>query len=219
MISNKLLKIASVLIFTQWILGCISSRFAVKTDPVDAEVFVRSFGSDEKKLIGKTPINMTLVELQNQTKVSPVSGEFFEIVIEKQGFQSERVLVPGARMGHIETIVMAKLKPGESEGRLAHKLLQHLFNAQKLANDREFERAQMELDKAFELDPTFVRGMSMRGSILFVQQKYDESLKWFQKALNADPQFEDAIKMIAQVKKILGDSQTPNLPTREPGSQ
>jgi tetratricopeptide (TPR) repeat protein len=199
------------------LVGC-APKLTVKSDPPEASVFFRSYGTEDKKLIGKTPLSLSLSEVQNQTKINPSSGEFFELILEKKDFQTERVLVPGGRMGHIETTVLAKLKPGQAEGRLAQILLQHLFNAQKLANDREFERAQMEIDKALEIDPSFTRAMSLRGSILFVQQKYEDSLKWFEKALTADPQFEDAIKMISQIKKITGLPQMPGVGSREPGS-
>lgn len=183
--------------------GCATSRIVVKSEPSESEVYVRAAGSEEKKSIGKTPITMSFSELKEATKIDPASGEFFELVVEKSDFQPERFLIPAARMGHAETIVLAKLKSSEGEGKTVHRLLQHLFNAQKLANDREYERAQLELDKAFAIDAKFTRGMSLRGSIFFVQQKYEESLKWFQRALDTDPQFEDAVKMISQIKSIM----------------
>lgn len=187
------------------ISGCMTSKIVVKSEPSESNVFIRPSGVEEKSPIGKTPVTMSFSELEQKIKISPSSGEFFELVVEKEGYQSERLLIPSPRMGHVETIVLAKLKSGENEGKVASRLLQHLFNAQKLANEREFERAQMELDKAFAIDEKFTRAMSLRGSIFFIQQKYDESLKWFQKALNIDPQFEDAIKMISQIKKITGE--------------
>lgn len=194
-------------------IGCATSKIIIKSEPSDSEVYVRAAGSEEKKAIGKTPITMSFSELKDATKIDPASGEFFELVVEKKDFQTERMLIPAARMGHAETIVLAKLKSSEGEGTTVHRLLQYLFNAQKLANNREFERAQLELDKAFAIDANFTRGMSLRGSIFFVQQKYEESLKWFQKALDNDPQFEDAIKMISQIKNIM------NNPTRGTSSE
>lgn len=184
-------------------VGCATSKIVIKSEPSESEVYVRAVGSEEKKTIGKTPLTTSYSEIREATKIDPASGEFFELVIEKDDFQAQRLLIPAARMGHVETIVLAKLKSSESEGKTVHRLLQHLFNAQKLANDREYERAQLELDKAFAIDAKFARGMSLRGSILFIQQKYEDSLKWFQKALDTDPQFEDAVKMISQIKNIM----------------
>ena len=112
----------------------------------------------------------------------------------------------------MSTTVLAKLKPGAEEGRVANVLLQHLFNAQKLANDADFERAQIEIDKALELDPKFVRAMSLKGSILFLQKKYEESLSWFEKALTLEPQFSDAIKMSSQIRKITGQPEAQRAP-------
>lgn len=194
-----------LLLLVSNISGCVTAKFTVKSEPTEAEVFVQNSGSDVKKPIGKTPMTIDFAEIKEKAGVDTSSGEFFELLVEKKGFASEKYLIPAARMGHSETIVLSKLKAQETEGRVAHILLQHLFNAQKMANNREYERAQAELDKAFAIDEAFVRGMSLRASIYFVQKSYDESLKWFEKALSLDPQFEDAVKMITKIKSLKSD--------------
>lgn len=209
----------SLAAFSVLMSSCVTSKITVKSEPSESDVIVRAVGSEDRTPIGKTPLTISFREIQEKAKVDPSSGEFFELLIERKDHQSERFLIPSARMGHTETIVLAKLKSGETEGRLVHRLLQHLFNAQKLANEREFERAQIELDKALGLDENFTRAMSLRGSIFFVQKRYEESLKWFQKALEVDPQFDDAIKMIAQIKKITNAPETTRGTASEEGAQ
>lgn len=200
----------TALLMTSFLFGGCASKFIVKSEPTEAEVFIRNYGSDEKKSLGKTPISLSQAELQEKTKIDPSSGEFFELIVEMKDYQTERMLIPSSRLGHLETTVYSKLKSGQNESRIAQALLQHLFNAQKLANQQEFERAQIELDKALEMDESFTRAMSLRGSIYFLQKRYDESLKWFEKALSVDPKFDDSLKMITQIRKIQGIDRTPS---------
>lgn len=190
--------------------GC-ASNFIVKSDPSEADVYVKTTGRDEEISLGKTPLSLPLEELQQKVRIDSASGEYFDLIVKKKDYQTKTLAVPASRMGHRETLVAVKLKQGQDDSKTVSLLLQHLFNAQKLANERSFEKAQSEIDKALAIDPTFSRAMSLRGSIFFVQKQYKEALTWFGKALDADPQFEDAIKMITYIKKITGDdtSRTP----------
>ena len=62
-------------------------------------------------------------------------------------------------------------------------------------------RAQIETDKALEVDPKFVRSLSMKGSLYYMQKNYNEAVAWFEKALAVDNSFEEAVKMIAKIKQ------------------
>ncbi len=182
------------------IAGC-SSKLIVRSDPTDAEVFTRSPGAQEKNPIGKTPLEISTSDLERQTKISSSSGDYFELIVEKPNFQTDRILVPASRLGSMKTVISAKLIPGAKEGSIASALVQNLFNAQTFLSHGEYERALIEVDKAIALDPNFARAYSMKGSIYFLQHNYAESLTWYEKALQKDPQIEDAIKMISFIKK------------------
>lgn len=201
---KKMSSLVNLIVMAVGFGGCVTSTYTVKTDPPGAEVYVKSFDSDEKQLIGQTPLTLSYSELREKTKIPASSGEFFRLILEKKDYQAETMLVPASRMGHSSTMIVIKMKSGGEAVSKVNLLLQHLFNAQKLANEGDFERAQIEIDKDLEIEPNFTRAMSLRGSIFFLQKKFDESMKWFEKALAVDPGFSDAIKMIAQIKKING---------------
>jgi tetratricopeptide (TPR) repeat protein len=129
------------------------------------------------------------------------SGDYFQVIVQKDGFDTETLMVPAGRFIPLKTYVDVRLISGNSEIRVAAQIVQNLLNAQKFANKGEFERAQVEIDKVLAVDPNFARALSMRGSIYYIQSRFEESLIWYEKALSVDPSLEDALIMITEVKK------------------
>jgi tetratricopeptide (TPR) repeat protein len=140
------------------------------------------------------------------------SGQYLPITIEKPGFDSETVAIPASRFGTLITDVNIKLKAGtkrEHEQNTAKMIIDRLFLAQKYALTQQFERAQAELDRILEDFPTFARAMSMRASIYYAQKNFPESLKWYELALKADPQMEDAVKVSAKIRALQSGDRAP----------
>jgi hypothetical protein len=46
----------------------------------------------------------------------------------------------------------------------------------------------------------------MKASIFFVQKRWDDSQAWYEKALALDNAFDEAIRMITEIKKIKGET-------------
>lgn len=185
-------------------LCACSSIFTVKSDPLEAEVSYQSPKTGEKKPLGKTPLSMPSADLRKAIGDDIKSGEFFTVVVEKKGFATQSFSVPVAKFGTMVTALDVKLKPStaDKEANAAQDIINHLFLAQKLALSSQYERAQIELDKILAEYPTFPRALSMRASIFYAQKNYSESLKWYDEALKADPQMEDAVKMSAKVRAL-----------------
>lgn len=193
------------IIMCMWVFsGCSTTSFSVKSDPVDAQVFYIKYkdGVADKKLLGKTPLLMPMTEFKDKVGEDVNAGEFFSVAVEKDGFLTQEYRIPATKFGTSITTLDVKMKKGEQEKEhfLAKEILDHLFLAQKLALSQQYERAQLELDKVLTQYPTFARAMSMRGSIYFAQKNYAESVKWYNEAIKADPQFDEAVKMLAKVK-------------------
>jgi len=184
--------------------GC-STVFTVKTDPIQADVFVidpKETKDAGKKSVGKTPLELPMSAVRDAAGDGVAPGQYFTVVIEKRGFHSEKLLVPASRFGTLVMAVEVKLRPdnGVREERIAQDLLARLFLAQKLARAKQYERAQIELEKILTEFPTFPRALSMRASIFYMQKNYAESLKWYEETLKVDPQMDDAIKMVATLR-------------------
>ncbi len=77
-----------------------STRYLVKTYPAGAQVYTRDLSTNEKKLVGVTPL-----EIEGEAKL----GDVFFLVIEKQNYKPKEILV---RATEGETLaVNAKLDP------------------------------------------------------------------------------------------------------------
>lgn len=188
--------------------GCSTPSFVVKSDPLQADVFIQDPKSGDKKPIGKTPLQLPMSEIKKTLGNSVSPGEFFNVIVEKQGFLPQTYAVPATKFGTMIVQYDIKLKPGNApkEVRVAKEILDHIFVAQKLALLQQYERAQIELDKVIIPFPNFARALSMRASIYFAQKNYTESLKWYEEAIKNDPELDDAIKMIAKIKNLNGSN-------------
>lgn len=184
-------------------LGCAGASFQVKSDPIDAEVFVENPKTGVKKSIGKTPVEVSPSTLKEVAGPEILAGEYFNVIVEKKGFLTQRQSVPSTRFGTLLTSLEVKMKEGEDvkQAKIAGEILDRLFAAQKFALKKEYERAQIEIDRVIAEYPEFPRALSMRASIYFVQGKFAESIKWYEQALKYDPKMEEAIKMIARAKQ------------------
>jgi tetratricopeptide (TPR) repeat protein len=199
-----------------FLIACSTPSFVVKSEPLQADVFIQDVKTGDKKLIGKTPLQMPIPEVKKIAGESLTSGEFFTVSVEKTGFISQSFNVPATRYGTTLSQLDVKLKEGTvpKELRLAKEILDHLFVAQKFAVAQQFERAQIELDKILSPFPDFARALSMRASIYYAQKNYPESLKWYEEALKANPEMDEAVKMVAKVK-TLQSGRTPASSTSE----
>ncbi len=167
----------------------------------------------ERKAIGKTPFTIPMSEFKAVVGDGVSPGQYFPLIVERPGFLPETLLIPGTRFGTYVTAINVKLRPepaniskdepkGKRDEKTARAIIDHLFLAQKFAITQQFERAHIELDKIINEFPTFPRALSMRASIYFAQKNWAESLRWYEEALKADPQMDDAVKMAAKIRAI-----------------
>jgi len=196
----------SLLILASTLVCCSSEKFILKSEPLAADVFVVDQTTHEKKEVGKTPIDMPLADLRKAMGPKFSSGEFLTLSVEKAGFLPETLSIPVSQFGTSVTKIEVKMKNGtvKKESRTAKEVLQSLFVAQKFAVQQQYERAQIEIDKALAVFPDLSEALAMKGAIYYAQKNYGESLKWYEEALRADPQSEEAIKMVSKVRGIQG---------------
>lgn len=183
--------------------GC-AAKYVVKSDPEGVAVYYQAARSDNRIKLGDTPFELTEEQFTKTVSIDPHSVEYFELVFERQGFRPERLLVPGARFGAMSTTVSVAMKPSANDGNIARDLLQMIMNAQKFANEGDFQRAHSEVDRALQVDAKFARAASMKGAIYFMEKNYGDSLKWYESALQIDSQQQDVVKMISHLRRRLG---------------
>lgn len=179
------------------LIGC-SSNLKIQSEPPNVDVYAALQKSAEKKLIGKTPFEITFDQLGKNVGTVE-SNEFYTLFFESKELEPEKVLLPNRVFGTDKVDVFVKLTPKKEIG-LAREALQRMHNAQKFAVSGQYERSLVEIDKVLEFDGKFVRAHSLKGSVFYLQKNFDEALKWFESALAIDNTFEEAIKMISKIK-------------------
>lgn len=189
-----------------FILSC-TSKIKIQSDPGEAEVFVSQQNSLDRRSLGKTPLELNYTDLLEKAGGTPKTGDFVLLTFQAKDFETEKVLLPVPVLGTLTSNLNVKLQNStERKENLAKEILGRVHNAQKFAQAGNFERALIEVDKVLELDPTFVRGLSLKGSIYYLQKNYKEALSWFEKALAADNSFDEAVKMINKIKSEMNPS-------------
>lgn len=195
--------IGLILLYLFVFAGCTTS-FKISSDPEKAAVFFVDQESGEKKKLGETPIAKTDEDVSKMWGDVGHSGEFAELVFEKEGFATKRMWVPVSSAGSVTAEINVKLKEGKStEFKTAKEIIDQLFLAQQYARTKQFERALIEIDKILSTYSDFERALSMKGSIHFAKGDFKESLTWFEKALQSNPDSKIALEMTANVRKKL----------------
>jgi hypothetical protein len=99
MLTQKFLRSTLLIPMLLGLFAC-STKYTVKTYPAGAQVYTRDLTSNEKKLVGVSP-----VEIAGEAKL----GDVFFLVIEKQNYKPKEILV---RASEGETLAInAKLDP------------------------------------------------------------------------------------------------------------
>ena len=99
MLTRKILRSSSLVAIALAMFAC-STKYTVKTYPAGAQVYTRDLTSNEKKLVGVSP-----VEIAGEAKL----GDVFFLVVEKQNYKPKEILV---RASEGETLAInAKLDP------------------------------------------------------------------------------------------------------------
>lgn len=202
---NKIEKIVCVAL--TFLLGaCSSAPFKVVSEPDQAEVFIVDASSKSEKKIGMTPLTKTRKDLAEQLKGQNQPGNLVNVVIKKDGFKTKDIWLPTSAGGHFPTSLNLKLTPSTSksaEMKTASEIMERVFLAQQYAKTKQLERALIEIDKVLEQFPKFDRAMTMKAAILYGQNNMKESLKWYENALEVNPELTSAIQMSGKIRKSL----------------
>jgi len=197
----------AISIFTLLSLGsCSSAPFKVTSTPEQAEVFIVNPETKSEKRIGVTPLTKKKKDLIEQLGDQAQAGNLVNIKIKKDGYRSKEIWLPTAAGGHIPTALNLSLESSTSksdEMQTASDIMEKVFLAQQFAKTKQLERALIEIDKVLEAFPKFDRAMTMKAAILYAQNNMKDSLKWYESALDVNPELKSAIEMSGKIRKSL----------------
>jgi tetratricopeptide (TPR) repeat protein len=194
--------------------GCSSKPFKVVTEPEQAEIFIVDSEGQEKS-VGLSPLMKKKKEMKMYFEENS-PGELVNVLVKKDGYKSKNIFLPlnaGGNLGTQLNLTLSKGVSSEEELKTAEQLIEQVFKAQQYARADQLERALIEIDKALEKFPNFERAMTMKAAILYGQGQFKESLKWYENAIDENPELKSAVEMAGKIRKTL------KLPVRIPASK
>lgn len=169
----------------------------VESDPDGADVYLADSSGAVARRLGSTPLKLDFNEFM------PGSGGAF-LYVQKQGFERQSTFITSGSFGGRKEILRFRLSKGVTGGALATRLVKYVRNAQKMVEKMQLSEAHSEIDKALELEPNFVFGLSFKAGLYFIAKNYDEAEKLYKKVLDLDPDYDEGLQMLARIKESRG---------------
>lgn len=179
-----------------------AEQLKLKSDPPDAAIFIRDLSGAQNIKIGSTPYEGNLQDLA----ANYAKSNFFLIVVEKLGYESQSVLLSDLLKSDIELSLNLTPKEDILHFRKLDKNINDVFEAQRLIRAQQYDES-ISLLKAIEIEqPKLSIIPEMIGSALYLKKEMKSSLTWYEKAYRMNPENKDAFQMKNYLKKSLGGS-------------
>jgi tetratricopeptide (TPR) repeat protein len=186
--------------FTNLISLASAEQLKLKSDPADAKVFIRDLGGIQNIKIGNTPYEGNILDLATNYAKS----NFFLVVIEKDGYESQSILLSDLLKSDIELNINLSPKEDILYFRKLDKSMNDMMEAQRLLRAQQYDEA-ISLLKNVETDqPKLSIVPELIGSAFYLKKDQRNSLTWFEKAYRMNPENKDAYTMKSYLRKALG---------------
>jgi tetratricopeptide (TPR) repeat protein len=177
-----------------------ADQLKLKSDPVDATVYIRDLSGVQNTKIGNTPYEGNILDLS----ANYAKSNFFLIVIEKSGYESQSILLSDLLKSDIELSVNLVPKEDVLLYRKIDKNINDIFEAQRFIRAQQYDEA-LNILKHLEQDQSKLSIIpELIGSAYYLKKNQKASLTWFEKAYRMNPENKDAYTMKSYLKKALG---------------
>jgi tetratricopeptide (TPR) repeat protein len=194
--------VSKILVFITFAMAMTANaeQLKLKSDPPDATVHIRDLGGVQNIKIGKTPYEGNLLDLA----ANYAKSNFFLVVIEKTGYESQSILLSDLLKSDIELSINLTPKDDILHYRKIEKSINDIFESQRLIRAQQYDEA-ITLLKAVEIEqPQISIAPELIASAFYLKKDQRASLTWFEKAYRMNPENKDAFTMKAYLKKALG---------------
>lgn len=185
-----------LLILSLFPLACSSMTILVESDPPEAEVFIKN-GKASKKL-GVTPL---------QINANDIAGfEKYNLLIQKDGYQSYEVLIDkravsattevAATLQKINSTTGTTDKVADSQVEFQHRAIASI-QSQLLQNN--YSQAEVLIKDFLNTNPFSPVGWNLLGNAYVLQNRNQEALEAYTRALEYDPEDKDTKKMVERL--------------------
>lgn len=202
---------------TALLSACSGSQLKVDSQPPAVDVAIVVAGQPARKL-GQTPLNLTETSLGAQ-------GEPFQLIISKDGFYTENVLIgPSLPSRTTEIKIALKTLPVETKG-VDEAVLQRLAQTQRavVADEvlqrvasgvaltlrflsvKQYDQAEQNLSSLISQHPSVPTLQELMGNIHYLRKDLPKALTFYRKALELNPSNFETQRMVNKIESIRGD--------------
>ena len=178
-------------------LGCSTGSITLNSSPNEAKVSISGINEQDQKNVGQTPLQIDFEEIYQTI------GSFKPVMfyIKKEGFQTEKVLLPPLTSETISMNLELKREIGLEDQEKINFVMDHLFEAQQLIWSKRFDEAKRVINQVKERAPYVSATYEIEGGLLFIQEKYQSALDAYRKAMKYNPENPKLAKMKELIKE------------------
>ncbi len=182
------------------ITGCSTAKISLHTSPPGADVYAKSVGDKEVKLIGKTPLTISNTDIE---KEYGGSGAVY-IEFRKDGYKTDSLYV--TEISHVDLHVNRDMEPKRDleyqEWLNTH--IAEMFEVRRLVQLNHFDQALKILSRLKQSTPMVSTVHEMEGGVLLMSHKYRDALEAYRLAVKYDPERVEAVKMVRYLENTYG---------------
>ena len=175
-------------------------QLKLKSDPPDATISIRDLNGIQNVKIGKTPYEGNIADLVSNFAKS----NFFLIVIEKDGYENQSILLSDLLKSDIELNINLVPKEDVLLFKNIDKSIVDLFESQRLMRLGQYDDAIVLLKKLEIEQPKLSAVPEFMGSAYYLKKDMKGALSWYEKAYRVNPDNKDAYSMKTYLRKALG---------------
>lgn len=182
------------------IFNANAEQLKLKSDPVDAIVYVRDLNSAQNIKVGTTPYEGSI----NDLATNFAKSNFFLIIIEKAGYESQSILMSDLLKSDIELSINLIPKEDVLHFRNLDRAITNLFESQRLMRAGQYDEAMNVLKSVEQEQPKLSIVPEFMGSAYYLKKDLRGSLSMYEKAYRMNPENKDAYTMKVYLRKSLG---------------
>lgn len=183
------------------VLTSCSSALVVESTPDGADVFVRKENEVSHKL-GKTPMTIT------KDNAPWLFTQNVELIANKAGYQTERILIPQARSGvrsRWDISFQPGLDGGTGSNNLYAELAEGIADAQKEIYLKNFPQAKTRLEMLLTKYQNISVLYDLLGNVYYLQKELDKAIEMYRKSAAINPNNPETAKMVDKISRITND--------------
>lgn len=192
MIRNSIKIIFSILILA----SCSSFELQIASEPSQADVYIKE--GQQLKKVGQTPMQLTQRDIAGKQN--------FQISIQKEGYVSQDVLMQGRSLSARGEIHATLEKKADSAGaqqessKNIQKSQRQIASIQAQILQNNYQQAEVLTRSFLDSHPYSAVGWSLLGNAYLLQNRNQDALQAYSKALEFDPDNQETQNVIRYLR-------------------